>query len=172
MQIARYLSEERYCLRQRQKTDSCKGGCSEFQPDAHFDWLVQERRNSIAYALELSLCCTNPSISFPAICQVEYCARCAKEDGSQCVLCQPNFEIESDGRCISKDVVLYFSWGAVGVECCAIITRSISPKSSQRHPIARPLGRDMGHIFWVKIYIFCLSHWRDVCNIVLYWTAL
>ena len=28
----------------------------------HFDGLVQERRNSIAYALELRLSCTNPSI--------------------------------------------------------------------------------------------------------------
>ena len=28
----------------------------------HFDGLVQERRNSIANALELRLSCTNPSI--------------------------------------------------------------------------------------------------------------
>ena len=29
----------------------------------YFNWLVQERRNSIANALELRLSCTNPSIS-------------------------------------------------------------------------------------------------------------
>ena len=28
----------------------------------YIDWLVQQRRNSIANALELRLCCTNPSI--------------------------------------------------------------------------------------------------------------
>ena len=31
----------------------------------HIDWLVQERRNSIANALELRLSCTNPSIYSP-----------------------------------------------------------------------------------------------------------
>ena len=30
--------------------------------DSHFDSLEQERRNSIANALELSFFCTNPSI--------------------------------------------------------------------------------------------------------------
>ena len=30
----------------------------------HIDGLEQERRNSIANALELRLCCTNPSMSF------------------------------------------------------------------------------------------------------------
>ena len=29
----------------------------------HIDWLVQERRNSSALAMELRLSCTNPSIS-------------------------------------------------------------------------------------------------------------
>ena len=40
---------------------------------AHTDGLVQERRNSIANALELSLSCTNPLIQSPAQ-QVETCA--------------------------------------------------------------------------------------------------
>ena len=38
----------------------------------HVDWLVQERLNSIANALELCLSCTNPSIWSYAKLQVEY----------------------------------------------------------------------------------------------------
>ena len=33
----------------------------------HFDGLMQERRNSIANALELRLSCTNPSILFMSL---------------------------------------------------------------------------------------------------------
>ena len=36
-------------------------GHKHYEPNYHFDGLVQERRNSIANALELRLSCTNPS---------------------------------------------------------------------------------------------------------------
>ena len=38
----------------------------------HFDGLVQERRNSIANALELRLSCTNPSICVVSLGTVKY----------------------------------------------------------------------------------------------------
>ena len=37
--------------------------CKYMNDASHFDGLMQERRNSIANALELSLSCSNPSIS-------------------------------------------------------------------------------------------------------------
>ena len=46
------------------------------------------------------------------------------------------------------------------------------------HPIAHPQGRDMVCLLWINTpglilwYIFCPSRWSDVCNIMLYWTAL
>ena len=47
-------------------------------------------------------------------------------------------------------------------QCC--------PNPHKRHPIARPLW---GVFCWLKLWwIFCLSHWSDVCNIMLYWTVL
>ena len=46
-----------------------------------------------------------------------------------------------------------------------------SPKSS--HPIARPLGRGMGCILYVKLrLILHYSHCSDVCNSMPYWTSL
>ena len=41
-------------------------GPGQYRPGFHFDGLVQERRNSIANALELRLSCINPSIYYPS----------------------------------------------------------------------------------------------------------
>ena len=43
----------------------------------------------------------------------------------------------------------------------------------KRHPITRPLGRDMGCLLWSRIWlIFCPSSCNYSCNSLHFWTAL
>ena len=44
------------------KENNYQANWNPFQPNHNIDELVQERRDSSAYALELRLSCTNPSI--------------------------------------------------------------------------------------------------------------
>ena len=41
------------------------------------------------------------------------------------------------------------------MQCVAVITRSIF---SKRHPLARPIGRGMGCLFWIRILLYVLLH--------------
>ena len=52
-------------------------------------------------------------------------------------------------------------------------TVSFLTKSHKRHTIAHLLGRAMMCLCRFNfLFIFCLSHCRDVCNRLLYWSAL
>ena len=60
------------------------------------------------------------------------------------------------------------------IHCGAIITRSISPKSSKMTPHISPVitGEIWGIFCWFKLwFIFCPRHFSDVCNILLNWTV-
>ena len=58
------------------------------------------------------------------------------------------------------------------VQCCYNAVNFL-PNPHKRHPIACPLGEVWDVFCGFRLsFIFCLSHHSDVCNIMLYWTAL
>ena len=49
--------------------------------------------------------------------------------------------------------------GGLGIQCSAVITRSVH----ERHPIARPSGRGMGCLLWVQPLIDTLHQFLQWC---------
>ena len=47
---------------------------------------------------------------------------------------------------------------SIGIQCGAVITRSIFTQILTRHPIAHPWGRAMGCLLWIKPLMHILSH--------------
>ena len=72
---------------------------------------------------------------------------------------------------------LFWWWSYVSgdnIECNAVIMWSIFSKNPHKRNLIAPRHGEIWGVFReLKLWcIFCLSHWSDVCNIMLYWNRV
>ena len=122
--------------------------------------LVQERRNSIANALELRLYCTNPS-------------KCSyllwdDADGVGCYEAWPadtllrRQDLHSGGQQTGHtNTIATHLQISVGNTVATLVNSLFSPSTHNRHPLTHPQERGMGRLLWFQGVIYCL---QELCH--------
>ena len=144
----------------------------------YINGLAQERRNSIAEALELRLSCTNPSIYEIAHCYISYFTEMEKWLQRRCYCWKPWWFV-TNGRLhhlqwwCHDDLLVFENNEIFGakydkdwVQCGAVITVNFPPKSSQQTLHSSFMRASygvsfVGFKFW---FIFCFSQSSVVWN--------